>query len=109
MTIFGSVTVLCETQLVGIVPPFQSRTIVVALAIAVVIAGVRRSPEARLIRIFRIDQLVLVLKRGQTRLDFLEFRRSHNVFLPGGKNFSNLLLRFLDAVWSRRMGLERLR
>ena len=62
-----------------IVPPLQRRTVVITLAVAGVVAGVRGPAQTGLVRIFLIDHFVLVLDRRQPRLDFVKLRRGHDV------------------------------
>src|SRR5205807_2969059 len=44
-----------------------------------------------------------------SRFNPVELRRSHYVLLLGGKNFTDLVLRFLNPVWSLGMRIEGLR
>src|SRR5579872_1237719 len=57
--------------LVGIVAALQGRTIIIVLVVRGV-AGVRGAAQAGLRTVLLVEQLVLVLDRGQASFDFLE-------------------------------------
>src|SRR5215831_3436307 len=93
-----------------IVAPLQGWTIVIAVTLAVVglVGLIGGPPQARLVGVLLVQQLVLVLNRSQTPLDLVKLRSCHDILLLGGKNLPNLVLRFLDAVlilWMRIEGL----
>src|SRR6516164_3157610 len=87
-----------------IVAPLKRRTVIITLAVSRLVRRlVRRPPQARLVGIFLIQQLVLVLDGSQARLDLVEFRRGHDVLRLRGKNPTDLVLRLLDAILILRM------
>src|SRR5580704_18501814 len=89
----------------AVVASLERRLIVVAggrpiLAGAI---GGRGAPQTRLVGVFQIVWLAAVFKQRQTRLDVVEFGRSHRIFLLRRQDLLDLFLGLGNAIWGLRM------
>src|SRR6266513_480213 len=76
------------------------------LVIAAILVCGGGAPQAGLLTVFLVVELVPVLQGGKPCLDLVELRTRDRVFLFRGQDRCDLLLRFFDSVRRLRMSRE---